>query len=256
MKLMKKITNQRLWLTPYDCDIENIRKEDHMLLILDRQLSIGFDIIHSCVILNINPSTFNSDVELLNGILEKLEYENKEEFIKNYLNYFNNCFMVNSNDYYIINIIHDKIKSDTLKAEQSKLLDEIKGCKIEDNPRMLQSICVNETDRLVFNSTVNFRTKGKQKYDITKIGKIKGEKTTYKELTVEDLKSLFDEKKNVKVEGFVNIKPSFPLAFPTNDKPFKYYPIYWNVDSFYLSKAKSSSLFMDDLKSVMKKLNN
>lgn len=251
-EINEKVVNQKLWLTPYNFDVENIRREDHMLLILDRQLSIGLDIILSCVILNINPSNFNSDYDLLNEILEKLECENKEECIKNYISYFNDCFTVNSNEYYIMNIIHDQIKSNSFNIEhQSKLLDAIKGCKIENNPRILQAICVNGKEKLLFNSTVNFRTKGKSKYDITKICEINGKEGSYRDLTVKDLKSLFNGKSNAKVDGFVNIKPSFPLAFPSNDKLFKYYPLCWDVDSFYLSKPKSNIL-MDDLKAILK----
>ena len=163
-EIIENVTNQKLLLTPYDFDSNEIRKENHMLLIMDRQLSVGLDIILSCVILNIKPSDFNSDDLLLNDILEKLEFENKEEFIKNYISYFNDCFTVTSNDQYIMNIIHDKIKSNTLNINhQSKLLEAIKGCKIEDNPKILQSIIVkrSDEDRLFLNSCINFKTVGK-----------------------------------------------------------------------------------------------
>ena len=237
-EINEEVVNQKLWVTSYDFDVENIKKEDHMLLILDRQLSIGLDIILSCVILNINPSDFNSDHDLLNEILEKLECENKDECIKNYLSYFNDCFTLNSSNYYIMDIIHDQIKSNSFNIKhQSKLLDAIKECKIENNTRILQAIYVNGKDRLLFNSTVNFRTKGKSKYNITKICEINGNEGSYRELTINDLRWLFNGKRNARVEGFVNIKPSFSLAFPTNDKPFKYYPLYWDVSSIVVQRT-------------------
>ena len=248
-KINQTKTVHTFWITPFEFDIENLTEETLNLLIMDRQLSIGLDIIIACVLLNINPSEFDNDENLIKAILEKLnDTEIVDEFIKDYINYFKDCFTIVNEKYYLTTIIHNQLKDNTFKCDhESNLLGFIKASLIERIPIIKQAFYLNiHNDKLIMNNSINIKTDHKLKFDVTQIGELKNDKPSYRNINNKDLSNLFNRNRVINRKGFISLKPSFPIVF-NNKSKFKYYPISWDVFSFYLYKVKTNTM-MDDLK--------
>ena len=72
-----------IWVKPLRNEISDLTEEDLKLMKFDKQLTCGMDIIIACTILNINPSKFETDNDLLNEISKQLpQFKKKDEYIQ------------------------------------------------------------------------------------------------------------------------------------------------------------------------------